>query len=163
ARRPAGPGSAGQLRAGARGGPAGGRAVSRLSRPEAAGHQSDPTAAAVGAHAAAAAASGAGRRRTADVGGPGDGAGRGAVPPAPPTPASAPTSPMARACGRLCGRLEGFRLAAELAAARATVRPPAEMLDWTGHRLPALGWDAPDLPVRHQSLSTAMEGSYALL
>src|SRR5262245_16685505 len=78
-------------------------------------------------------------------------------------PAFALTSHNAPAIVALCRRLDGLPLAVELAAARANVLPPAEMLDWTGHRLPALGWDAPDLPVRHQSLSTAMEGSYALL
>src|SRR5262249_31553169 len=78
-------------------------------------------------------------------------------------PAFALTPHNAPPTGALCRRLGGLPLPAELGGARASVLAPAEMLDWTGQRLPALGWDAPDLPVRHQSLSTAMEGSYALL
>jgi predicted ATPase len=54
-------------------------------------------------------------------------------------------------------------LALELAAARANVLSPADMLRWVGGCLPALKWHAPDLPSRHQSLRTAMDGSYELL
>src|SRR5262249_23703546 len=59
--------------------------------------------------------------------------------------------------------LDGLPLALELAAARANMLGPADMLRWVGRRLPALEWDAPDLPARHQSLRTAMDGSYDLL
>src|SRR5262249_13159615 len=58
---------------------------------------------------------------------------------------------------------EGLPLALELAAARANVLAPAEMLAWAEQRLPALRWDAPDLPARQQSLRAALAWSYALL
>src|SRR5262249_9730439 len=69
----------------------------------------------------------------------------------------------AAAVAELCRHLDGLPLALELAAARANVLGPADMLRWLERRLPALEWDAADLPVRHQSLRTAMDGSYALL
>jgi predicted ATPase/transcriptional regulator with XRE-family HTH domain len=67
------------------------------------------------------------------------------------------------AVAALCRHLEGLPLALELAAARANVLAPAQMLTWAEHRLPVLGWDAPDLPSRQQSLRATLEWSYALL
>jgi len=78
-------------------------------------------------------------------------------------PAFALTSENASAVAELCRHLEGLPLALELAAARANVLAPAEMLAWAEQRLPALRWDAPDLPTRQQSLRAALAWSYALL
>jgi predicted ATPase/DNA-binding XRE family transcriptional regulator len=78
-------------------------------------------------------------------------------------PAFALTAQNAPAVAALCRYLDGLPLALELAAARANVLGPTEMLSCIGGRLPALSWDAPDLPERHQSLRTAMDGSYGLL
>src|ERR671928_24412 len=58
----------------------------------------------------------------------------------------------AAAVAALCRHLEGLPLALELAAARANVLGPTEMLAWAEQRLPALSWDAPDLPARQRSL-----------
>src|SRR5262249_8655062 len=78
-------------------------------------------------------------------------------------PAFALTAQNARAAAALCRHLDGLPLALELAAARANVLSPADLLRWVGGCLPALKWQAPDLPSRHQSLRTAMDGSYDLL
>src|SRR3954447_20027948 len=69
----------------------------------------------------------------------------------------------ARAVAALCVHLEGLPLAIELAAARANVLAPAEMLGWLEHRLPALGWEASDVPTRQRSLRAAIAGSNDLL
>ncbi len=63
----------------------------------------------------------------------------------------------------LCQHLEGLPLAIELAAAHANILTLDEMIGWTGHRLTVLGWEAHDLPARHQTLRAALEWSYELL
>jgi predicted ATPase/DNA-binding CsgD family transcriptional regulator len=78
-------------------------------------------------------------------------------------PAFALTAENSAAVAALCRHLEGLPLAIELAAARAKVLAPAEMLTWVEQRLPVLSWDAPDLPVRQQSLRATLAWSYALL
>jgi predicted ATPase/DNA-binding XRE family transcriptional regulator len=67
------------------------------------------------------------------------------------------------AVATLCRHLEGLPLALELAAARANVLAPSQMLTWAEHRLPVLGWEAPDLPTRQRSLRATLAWSYALL
>ena len=67
------------------------------------------------------------------------------------------------AVATLCRHLEGLPLALELAAARANVLAPSQMLTWAEQRLPALRWDAPDLPTRQRSLRATLAWSYALL
>ncbi len=78
-------------------------------------------------------------------------------------PTFALTAANAPAVATLCRHLEGLPLALELAAARANVLAPAQMLTWAEQRLPVLGWDAPDLPSRQQSLRAMIEWSYVLL
>jgi predicted ATPase len=73
------------------------------------------------------------------------------------------TDSNAEAIAALCRQLEGLPLAIELAAARASVLTPAEILAWTRRQLPVLGWDAPDLPPRQQTLRATIAWSYDLL
>jgi predicted ATPase/DNA-binding XRE family transcriptional regulator len=78
-------------------------------------------------------------------------------------PAFSLTAENAAAVAALCRYLDGLPLALELAAARANVLKPGDMLAWLDRRLPSLTWNGPDKPARHQSLRTAIDGSYRLL
>jgi len=63
----------------------------------------------------------------------------------------------------LCRRLDGLPLALELAAAQSRTLTPTELLARLGSRLDAPGPGARDRPARHQSLRSALDGSYELL
>ena len=63
----------------------------------------------------------------------------------------------------LCRRLDGLPLAVELAAAQSRTMSPAELLTRWTTRLDAPGASAPDRPVRHRSLRSALNGSWELL
>jgi predicted ATPase/DNA-binding SARP family transcriptional activator/Tfp pilus assembly protein PilF len=63
----------------------------------------------------------------------------------------------------LCQHLEGLPLAIELAAAQSRVLDPAELLTRLRSRLGTIGPGQRDRPARHQSLRSALEGSYELL
>jgi predicted ATPase/DNA-binding CsgD family transcriptional regulator len=73
------------------------------------------------------------------------------------------TAENSRQVGEICIRLDGLPLAIELAAARSSVLPPAALLARLARSRQALGWGAPELPPRHQSLDAAITSSYELL
>jgi predicted ATPase/DNA-binding winged helix-turn-helix (wHTH) protein len=64
---------------------------------------------------------------------------------------------------RICIRLDGLPLAIELAAARADGLTPGEILFRLENRLDLSALAFQDLPVRHQTLESAIEWSYDLL
>jgi predicted ATPase/DNA-binding NarL/FixJ family response regulator len=78
-------------------------------------------------------------------------------------PSFALTTENVEAVVTLCADLDGLPLAIELAAARANALTPNELIEWIERSRPGLGWDAQDLPPRHQTLRAALEWSYALL
>ena len=78
-------------------------------------------------------------------------------------PSFALTTENVEAVVALCAHLDGLPLAIELAAARSHVLTPNELIEWIERCRPGLGWDAQDLPPRHQTLRAALEWSYALL
>jgi non-specific serine/threonine protein kinase len=78
-------------------------------------------------------------------------------------PGFALTPDNVQAVAALCKHLDGLPLAIELVAARANVLTPSEMIEWVEHSAPGLGWEAQDLPVRHQSLHAALDWGYVLL
>ena len=73
------------------------------------------------------------------------------------------TNENAPAVAEICYRLDGLPLAIELAAARIKLLTPQAMLTRLDHRLPLLTGGARDLPVRQQTLRSAIEWSYNLL
>ncbi|HEX6509840.1 MAG TPA: LuxR C-terminal-related transcriptional regulator [Chloroflexota bacterium] len=69
----------------------------------------------------------------------------------------------ARAIAELVVALDGLPLAIELAAARTRLLSPQMVLERLGQRLSLLHWEAPDLPVRQQTLRAAIAWSYDLI
>lgn len=78
-------------------------------------------------------------------------------------PAFALSAASAPAVAELCARLDGLPLAIELVAARARLLEPAALLAGLDRRLALLADGPRDLPERHQTLRSALDGSYALL
>jgi predicted ATPase/class 3 adenylate cyclase len=73
------------------------------------------------------------------------------------------TNDNAPAVAEICARLDGLPLAIELAAARIRMFPPQALLSRLDQRLKVLTGGARDLPARQQTLTNAIEWSYALL
>jgi non-specific serine/threonine protein kinase len=73
------------------------------------------------------------------------------------------TAENAELIATICARLEGLPLALELAAARLKLLPLPVVLERLGSRLDLLTGGARDLPVRHQTLRSAIAWSYDLL
>lgn len=63
----------------------------------------------------------------------------------------------------ICVHLDGLPLALELAAARSKLLGPQALLTRLVHRFRLLMSGAHDLPLRHQTLKSALDWSYALL
>jgi predicted ATPase/class 3 adenylate cyclase len=73
------------------------------------------------------------------------------------------TARSAPAVAEICHRLDGLPLGIELAAARVRLLPPESMLVRMDRRLPLLTGGARDLPLRHQTLRSAIAWSFDLL
>jgi predicted ATPase/DNA-binding CsgD family transcriptional regulator len=73
------------------------------------------------------------------------------------------TDENAQAVAELCVHLDGLPLAIELAAARTQLLSPQMLLERLGQRLSLLHWEAQDMPVRQQTLRSAIAWSYDLL
>ncbi len=73
------------------------------------------------------------------------------------------TAENAPAIAEICARLDGLPLAIELAAARSKLFPPKALLSRLDKRLNLLTGGARDLPVRQQTLRSAIAWSYDLL
>ena len=73
------------------------------------------------------------------------------------------TNENAPAVAEICVRLDGLPLAIELAAARISLFSPQALLERLGSRLRLLRGGARDLPVRQQTLRSAIDWSYELL
>lgn len=73
------------------------------------------------------------------------------------------TSRNARAVAEICIRLDGLPLAIEIAAGLCTVFTPSQMLGHLKHRLDILKTRRRDAPMRHRSLSVALDYSYETL
>jgi predicted ATPase/DNA-binding CsgD family transcriptional regulator len=69
----------------------------------------------------------------------------------------------AAAVAEICLRLDGLPLAIELAAARIKLFSPSALLIRLEHRLQVLSGSLRDLPVRQQTMRSAIEWSYNLL
>jgi predicted ATPase/DNA-binding SARP family transcriptional activator/Tfp pilus assembly protein PilF len=69
----------------------------------------------------------------------------------------------ATAMAAICTRLDGLPLALELIAARVATQSPAELLLQLEQRLAVLRGGPPDLPLRQQTLRSAIHWSYDLL
>lgn len=73
------------------------------------------------------------------------------------------TSENAPAIAEICVRLDGLPLAIELAAARVKILPPQALLARLNNRLALLTSTARNVPVRQQTLRSAIDWSYDLL
>jgi predicted ATPase len=73
------------------------------------------------------------------------------------------TAANGRAVAEICRRLDGLPLAIELAAARAKILPPTELLARLDRRLELLTGGPRDVPLRQQTLRSAIDWSYGLL
>ncbi|RYG23001.1 hypothetical protein EON82_15390, partial [bacterium] len=69
----------------------------------------------------------------------------------------------ARAIAEICLRLDGLPLAIELAAGMANVFTPSQMIGHLDHRFTVLRTRRRDAPLRHRSLSVALDYSYDTL
>ena len=78
-------------------------------------------------------------------------------------PRSALTQGDLRTVAELCIHLDGLPLAIELAAVRTRSLSPQMILARLLDRFSLLRWEAPDLPVRHQTLHGAIAWSYDML
>ncbi len=73
------------------------------------------------------------------------------------------TNANAQSIAEICARLDGLPLAIELAAARIKLLPPPALLNRLEHRLQVLTSATRDVPVRQQTLRSALAWSYDLL
>ena len=73
------------------------------------------------------------------------------------------TNENAPAVAEICIRLDGLPLAIELAAARTKILPPQTLMERLSDRLKLLKGGARDLPMRQQTLQSAIDWSYELL
>jgi predicted ATPase len=73
------------------------------------------------------------------------------------------TGENAGAIAEICRRLDGLPLAVELAAARVRLFPPEAFVGRLSHALTLLVGGARDVPVRQQTLRSAIEWSFGLL
>ncbi len=73
------------------------------------------------------------------------------------------TEQNAHSVAELCVRLDGLPLAIELAAARTQLLSPQMLLERLEQRLSLLHWEAQDVPVRQQTLRSAIAWSFDLL
>jgi predicted ATPase len=64
---------------------------------------------------------------------------------------------------KICQRLDGLPLAIELAAARVKLLPPNKIVSLLNNALDILSTKALDVPIRHQTLRSAIDWSYSLL